>query len=1757
MLMVNDNNGKKQIVAVTKKNELGESHLQLLNSDFSVIFSLKISNPVHLIQLENVSDETLILSKICNGDGLISELRVQCVYETEPELRLTRLLRKQRFDEAEKFAEKHHLGSMLILKARAQVIIDKTVCTSDDVNRLIEILESIDDDHFKLQCCSNVECNSYEDLRKILNYGSMIVPKTHHENKEQISIMLRVVMDTLFKFDTYMAVYSHYDLQTWSRFLTCDLIDELKMYLKNFQIEEATIIYSRLDFQTVDKLTEEKIEEILLILNNVPINICQPFLLTFIPITMVNNPSTLPIFVKWLRNRILQLEKRDSFNFPENGLKFAEYILKLLKVEEGSYIFFQRQCMLHKEVLNGLVALTEALRGLQLLKNNFRINISLSEYMMGPKAVIRNLLNIVMPPEDYDLFLKEFLYKFMIQNGFEPDEIFLEEIKNLIKYDEEYWVNIVEAILKYISSVKIKLEAVIEILENAQVPWCDTVRAIGQCALQYSHPLVSNIKDILENEPRLVVLRNPKYKIKEKQITTIYELEYVVRRIIYINEPSIVDDVYQLCKTEAEKRGVDIILVQHFIKNKNEEQAMSVLDNIGNKQEIYLCAKWVSSFAEIIINNEINSNKYAPIYYKALGPLFRRLMENNVNKTDSHIIDEDLKILRGVFKLNKLFGRNVTTYDLRSFSKKNSIFDEIIEEVSEDFNKGSLNMEYIFNVCDNLAVFLSLDKDSVLIKFCEKVAKYDAIVKVAERLYDGESDSRSLCLVAVLLLKYTASCDTHMSCDSFSDNSDGCLLPCDSGPGISSSSENASNSFVVGSRLCEKIVVKALINAKEYELHDVMEVVNWIYSCFYLTRSQDPLQTELFKHIYHSEHILPASSTFAAIRNVFELFCNFIGSDRNPCTTYRYLTNFVTDATLLSEEQLLQEISMLPATIDSLCREGQHLTAYKLLVTLENGLKRARNINPSILKLLSSIINKKCIPQLLHVVVSSKYIDLVLFENLLLASQKDYYRYIEHYLKLYKRQSRKLHDIATVGIKLLDFYNVSAGKDVLLKAIITCKWWNKLKSVITGIPYDVFFKENSDTRLKLLFTLDLLDIVTIREYCDDYKLDVQVYYMEYLKSILVNWKPDYEYKASTNGRGTLLIKNDENILLSKCTQVIDIIKDKDAVYSLLDKIWDIANFYHYEVFICILKIIGNTGKREKTKNLDLPLLLFLKNYHRFSPPGQNEKEQWYSKFTESQTLDALSEFRLPFIQTLFTLDIWNIIRPEINLKSYRYWFDAANILRKNLKKDDICIYAVKEVVTSGILGKEESGSWTLYPKFEDLFAEVDACVQNISNLERATSVVYHLMYHTPNGADKVNAAELSYKYAKKYKEKNPNCSDIEAACIKVKTKYYSSSAMHILHTFQLAEDKYLQLVAQPDDLVHALYRDERIVEQAECINFSCPDINKAVDALGVLYDLKIQQIRYNLLNHWLCSSSNEVDFDSTLAITSIAKLDTNTDDNLKRATYICLSGDKSFWQTYLLKAGVNEDDVADSEQRNLSFKAKALKCFCAISDVDTIIRMTDGDYNEFLNYIDKLSLLSELECLGIALNISTLDKYNKKELLKRLSQVGKPIAVKAMASVCTTYCIKDIRYWEFIIGSAIKLGMYTELRTYVDFLKIHCYKSFYINAWQVIINNAFHIPNTLSKEELHEVYIKNFLMIQSCPVLYSLNFENVVQRCIIDKKFEFAAILLQYLSDEKKDVYVKKISPNRTLFLDLDNLSKNGIWGTRNIKSWLATKNLF
>lgn len=125
------------------------------------------------------------------------------------------------------------------------------------------------------------------------------------------------------------------------------------------------------------------------------------------------------------------------------------------------------------------------------------------------------------------------------------------------------------------------------------------------------------------------------------------------------------------------------------------------------------------------------------------------------------------------------------------------------------------------------------------------------------------------------------------------------------------------------------------------------------------------------------------------------------------------------------------------------------------------------------------------------------------------------------------------------------------------------------------------------------------------------------------------------------------------------------------------------NFYYYEVFLTIYKLLEDNT--QTTYSEDKKMMVFLKEYTRFGRPSQREKEAWYTTFPDTQILDPLSEFRVPFIPLLFSSEIWSILRPEVSLTSYKLWFNATYILSNNLKVDDICVYAVKNVVSQQIL----------------------------------------------------------------------------------------------------------------------------------------------------------------------------------------------------------------------------------------------------------------------------------------------------------------------------------------------------------------------------------------------------------------------------------------------------------------------------------------
>lgn len=523
----------------------------------------------------------------------------------------------------------------------------------------------------------------------------------------------------------------------------------------------------------------------------------------------------------------------------------------------------------------------------------------------------------------------------------------------------------------------------------------------------------------------------------------------------------------------------------------------------------------------------------------------------------------------------------------------------------------------------------------------------------------------------------------------------------------------------------------------------------------------------------------------------------------------------------ISQEDLLKEIQILPCTVDNLCKDGQISTAYNLISTLQSGLGLYGNLDKKVLAAVNSIVVKKCVPYLLNFLVMQNNVnESLLFTLLLGCDQNDAINYIYKFLRTCKRHPDKLRTVSQTALKLWDYYDIQISKEPLITSILTVKWWKGI--ALCKIPYDTFFKSTASGRLELMIKFNYINERSLEEYCKDFSLDVQHFYKIYLKYTLTNYKPEHEVVVDVIGKKKLVLKSTEDELINKCLNLMDFLKNEDAIVVMLNEIWNEVNVYYYEVFECILKIrkvIGEVGDY----NANLEALNFLKRYQRVSAPSQMETEQWYTMFPDKHALDPLSEFRLPFTPSLFTSQIWNIIRPEINLKTYRFWITMTDLLNAHLNDNDICAIAVKDVVKNGILGdKEQTEEWCLMAKHEDLFQEIDKCLERMSNLEVCTSAIYHVMTHTPKGADQVDAAALCYKYAMVYKERFPHDEGIEKAFKKVSNKYLSLSAIHILYTFRLNDEQYLELVNQPEELIIALYMDKRILKRMDAVDLYCP-----------------------------------------------------------------------------------------------------------------------------------------------------------------------------------------------------------------------------------------------------------------------------------------------------------------------------------------------
>lgn len=175
----------------------------------------------------------------------VDEIRIQVVTETVPENRLKRLLRREKFDEAEQFAKLFNLDLSDVQKAKAEAIVNKTICDQSDIDNLLNIFNKVQDVAFKLTSCLNVHtsCNTLKDVANVLNYSRLLAVSESDTNYKEIKPLQDIILELTFQFDTFMSIVRCNNnvkntVQDWIDFSECNLIEELITTLEHVCIRE-------------------------------------------------------------------------------------------------------------------------------------------------------------------------------------------------------------------------------------------------------------------------------------------------------------------------------------------------------------------------------------------------------------------------------------------------------------------------------------------------------------------------------------------------------------------------------------------------------------------------------------------------------------------------------------------------------------------------------------------------------------------------------------------------------------------------------------------------------------------------------------------------------------------------------------------------------------------------------------------------------------------------------------------------------------------------------------------------------------------------------------------------------------------------------------------------------------------------------------------------------------------------------------------------------------------------------------------------------------------------------------------------------------------------------------------------------------------------------------------------------------------------------------------------------------------------------
>nr|KAF6403579.1 kinetochore associated 1 [Molossus molossus] len=423
-----------------------------------ILYSLEVSSVSSLVQTGISTDTIYLLEGICKNDPKLPEdsvsvLVLRCLTEALPENRLSRLLHKHRFAEAESFAIHFGLDVELVYKVKSNDILEKLALSSVDsseqtewqtlVDEAKETLHKIQDDEFVVNYCLEAQWITYETTQEMLNYAKTRLLKKEDRTTPVYSYGLKEVLRAHAKLTTFYGAFGpeKFSGSSWIEFLNNE--DDLKdifLQLREGNLVCAQYLWLRHRANFESRFDVKMLENLLNSIST-PVSLqklCPWLKNDVIPFVRRIVPDGQKILAKWLEQTARNLELTDKANWPENGLQLAEVFFTAEKPDEmglvSSWHWISLKDYENTEEVCQLRTLVNNLRELITLHRKYNCRLALSDFEKeNTTTIVFRMFDKVLAPELIPSILEKFIRVYMREHDLQEEELLLLYIEDLLK----------------------------------------------------------------------------------------------------------------------------------------------------------------------------------------------------------------------------------------------------------------------------------------------------------------------------------------------------------------------------------------------------------------------------------------------------------------------------------------------------------------------------------------------------------------------------------------------------------------------------------------------------------------------------------------------------------------------------------------------------------------------------------------------------------------------------------------------------------------------------------------------------------------------------------------------------------------------------------------------------------------------------------------------------------------------------------------------------------------------------------------------------------------------------------------------------------------------------------------------------------------------------------------------------------------------------------------------------------------------------